>query len=175
VTVAAAVAEVVALVVALAVAEAVLAVVAARVALYEKAALRTRDPGRRLCYAEKIAWLWDDVAGEAALAARAYEEVLALDPVRRSAIAGLASAATRARDHRRLARALLAEAEVAADENARSAAALRAAETLAEVEPERALALAEDWVDRYYKICVRRTEELSVAGRLLLDHLISSR
>lgn len=37
------------------------------------------------------------------------------------------------------------------------------------------LSLAEDWVDRYYKICVRRTEELSVAGRLLLDHLISSR
>jgi DNA-binding transcriptional LysR family regulator len=38
-----------------------------------------------------------------------------------------------------------------------------------------AIPLAEDWVDRYYKICVRRTEELSVAGRLLLDHLISAR
>lgn len=38
-----------------------------------------------------------------------------------------------------------------------------------------AIPLAEPWVDRFYKICVRRTEELSVAGRLLLDHLISTR
>jgi DNA-binding transcriptional LysR family regulator len=37
------------------------------------------------------------------------------------------------------------------------------------------IALDEDWVDRYYKICARRTEELSVAGRLLLDHLIAAR
>jgi DNA-binding transcriptional LysR family regulator len=35
--------------------------------------------------------------------------------------------------------------------------------------------LKENWIDRYYKICVRRTEELSVAARLLLDHLISMR
>ncbi len=119
-------------------------VVAARVALYEKAAERTRDPGKRIHYAEKIAWLWDDVAGEAALAARAYEDVLALDPQRRSAIAGLASAATRAHDARRLARALLAEAEVTPEAHAQGDVRLRAAEALSDVEPERALALAED-------------------------------
>ena len=86
--------------------------VAARVELYAKAAERTSDHGKRLHYLEKIAWLWDDVAGDAARAAQAYEDVLAIDPERRSAIAGLASAATRARDGRHLARALLAEADV---------------------------------------------------------------
>ncbi len=73
------------------------------------------------------------------LAAQAYEDVLAIDPKRRSAIAGLASAATRARDDRKLARALLAEADVTEDEHARSEVRLRAAEALAAVEPERAL------------------------------------
>lgn len=37
------------------------------------------------------------------------------------------------------------------------------------------LPLDESWVDRSYKICVRSTEQLSVATRLLLDHLISTR
>jgi len=78
--------------------------VAERVELYVKAAERTSDLGKRLHYLEKVAWLWDDVAGDAARAAQAYEDVLAIDPTRRSAIAGLASAATRARDGRRLAR-----------------------------------------------------------------------
>jgi Tfp pilus assembly protein PilF len=118
--------------------------VAARVALYEKAAARSSDAGKRLHYLEKIAWLWDDVAGEPSLSAQAYEEVLAIDPKRRSAIAGLASAATRARDDRKLARALLAEADVPSDDHARDEARMRAAEALAEVEPERALALAEE-------------------------------
>ena len=117
-------------------------VVAPRVALYEKALVRTREVGKRLHLAEKIAWLWDDVAGEAALAARAYEAVLAIDPQRASAIAGLASAATRARDDRKLARALLAQAEISADEHRQADLRLRAAEALAVVEGERALALA---------------------------------
>lgn len=133
--------------------------VAARVALYEKAAERTRDPGKRLHFAEKIAWLWDDVAGEAALAARAYEDVLAIDPQRRSAIAGLASAATRAHDERRLARALLAEANVTPDAHAQGEVRLRAAEVLAQVEPERALALAEELVkDRPNAVALRARE-----------------
>jgi cellulose synthase operon protein C len=118
--------------------------VTARVALYEKAAERTADAGKRLHYLEKVAWLWDDVAGDPVRATRAYEDVLAIDPRRRSAIAGLASAATRSRDDRKLARALLAEADVIEDDHAKNEVRLRAAEALAEVEPERSLALAED-------------------------------
>ena len=117
---------------------------AARVELYARAAERTTDAGKRVHYLEKIAWLWDDVAGEATLAAQAYEDVLAIDPTRRSAIAGLASAAARANDGRKLARALLAEADVIPGSEAKADVRLRAAEALAEVDPERSLALAED-------------------------------
>jgi len=118
------------------------AAVSARISLYEQAAERTADVGKKLHYLEKVAWLWDDVAGDATRAARAYEDVLAVDARRRSAIAGLSSAALRAGDDRRLARALLAEAAVVDDDDARARAKLRAAEALASVDGERALALA---------------------------------
>src|SRR2546427_12634528 len=59
---------------------------------------------------EKVAWLWGDGAGNPAAAARTYEEVLAIDAKRTSAIRGLASAAARAGDAKRLAQAHLAEA-----------------------------------------------------------------
>lgn len=114
-----------------------------RVALYEQAAFATKDPARRLYYLEKIAWLWDDVAGDAERAARAYEDVLAIDDKRSSAISGLASAASRAGDTVKVAKALLAEAARAVDEGARDEARLRAAEALTIAEPERALRLAE--------------------------------
>lgn len=39
----------------------------------------------------------------------------------------------------------------------------------------REIPLAEPWVDRFYKICVRPTADLSVAGKLLLDQLILAR
>jgi tetratricopeptide (TPR) repeat protein len=119
-------------------------VVAARVELYARAAERTSDVAKRLHYLEKIAWLWDDVGGDAPLAAQAYEDVLAIDPTRRSAIAGLASAAARAREGRKLARALLAEAVAIEDAEAKADVRLHAAEALADVDPERSLALAEE-------------------------------
>lgn len=144
--------------------------VAARVELYAKAAERTSDPGKRLHYAEKIAWLWDDVAGDASLAAQAYEDVLVLDPERRSAIAGLASAASRARDGRRLARALLAESDVTDDLEAKTDVRLRAAEALSEVDPERSLALAGEIAKGTHADLAMRARELvtrlhSSAGR----------
>jgi tetratricopeptide (TPR) repeat protein len=144
--------------------------VAARVELYAKAAERTTDKGKRLYYLEKIAWLWDDVAGDPNQAAQAYEDVLALDPKRRSAIAGLASAATRARDGRKLARALLAEAEVAEHDEAKTEVRLRAAQALTDVDPERALALAETVANGEHASFAMRARELvtrlhATAGR----------
>jgi tetratricopeptide (TPR) repeat protein len=138
--------------------------VAARVALYTRAAERANDEGKRLHYLEKIAWLWDDVAGEVALAAQAYEDVLAIDPKRRSAIAGLASAAARARDGRRLARALLAEADVADDVDVKTEVRVRAGEALAEVDPERALALATE-------VAKSKNASLAMRARELLTRL----
>lgn len=120
------------------------AAVAARVALYEQAVRSADDPDRRVYWREKIAWLWDDVAGDAERAAAAYEDVLAIEPGRLSAIVGLASSATRAGDDARLARALLAEADVTADGTRRAQIRLRGAEVLSTHDPERALALAEE-------------------------------
>ncbi|HEY8080184.1 MAG TPA: hypothetical protein VIF62_38900, partial [Labilithrix sp.] len=129
--------------------------VPSRVALYEQAARATDDRARKLYYLEKIAWLWDDVAGDPAAAARAYEQVLAIDGARTSAIAGLASAAARAGDGKRSARALLAEAGASSGAR-RDEARLRAAEALAVADADRALALAEE---------LRKAEDDSVATR----------
>src|SRR5690606_21263539 len=35
-----------------------------RVGLYEQAIRTTKDPDRKIYFLEKIAWLWDDVAGD---------------------------------------------------------------------------------------------------------------
>ena len=114
-----------------------------RIALYEQAVRSTKDPDRKIHLLEKLAWLRDDVAGDTTAAVRTYEEILAIEPARLSAIVGLASAAMRAGDDERLARALLAQADVTADTTARAELRLRAAEALGSVDPERALALAE--------------------------------
>lgn len=119
------------------------AAVKERIGLYEQAIRTTKDPDKKIYFLEKIAWLWDDVAGDATAAVRAYEDVLAIEPARMSAISGLASAATRANDDRALARALLSEADVTADPAWRVELQLRAAEAVAEIDAERALALAE--------------------------------
>ncbi|MBX3224213.1 MAG: tetratricopeptide repeat protein [Labilithrix sp.] len=119
-------------------------VVDERVRLYEQAIRATKDPDAKIYLLEKLAWLTDDVAGDARKAARVYEAILALEPARLSAILGLASVATRAGDAAALARALNAQADVTADPTARAELRLRAAEALGSVDPERALALAEE-------------------------------
>jgi tetratricopeptide (TPR) repeat protein len=113
-----------------------------RINLYEHAARVTKEPDRKIHLLEKLAWLKDDVAGDVAGAQRVYEEILTIEPARLSAIVGLASAATRTRDNKALARALIAQAGVTVDMVARAELRLRAAEALGPVDPERALAMA---------------------------------
>lgn len=119
------------------------AAVTERVGLYERAA-NLAEPRKKIHYLEKLAWIWDDVVGDARKAIAAYEDILAIEPTRASAIAGLASAAARAGDHVRLARALLAEVAITEDARARAELRLRAAEALATVDAERSLLLAEE-------------------------------
>jgi tetratricopeptide (TPR) repeat protein len=118
-----------------------------RIGLYEQAIVATKDPDRKIHLLEKLAWLRDDVAGDAVGAMRLYEEILAIEPARLSSIVGLASAATRAGDDRALARALSAQADVTSDIPDRLELRLRASEALASVDPERALAQAEALYD----------------------------
>lgn len=113
-----------------------------RIAHYRQAVRATADADRKLYFLEKMAWLYDDVAGDARAATRVYEDILAVEPARLSALIGLASAAARAGDGEALARALSAHAGVTADVGARAELRLRAAEALASCDEERSLALA---------------------------------
>lgn len=120
----------------------------ARIDLFMQAAEGTADVGRKLAYLEKVAFLWEEVVGDARRAASTYEEVLALDPQRRTAILGLARAAARAGDDRALARALLDEARLAGDGVDALTLRIRAASALARVDPERALSLAQQVIEQ---------------------------
>jgi tetratricopeptide (TPR) repeat protein len=116
----------------------------AMVDLYVQAASATEDKARKVALLERVALLWEEIIGDGSRATQAYEDVLALEPTRRSAILGLARTAARVGDGRALSRALLEESRQAASETDSIALQVRAAEALAKVDPARALRLAED-------------------------------
>ena len=116
----------------------------ARIAVHTHAAEHTRDPGRRIAHLEAVALLQEEMLGDASLAAATYETILRHEPGRRGALLGLGRAAARAGDSAKLARALLEEAALTTDPRAASALRVEAAEALGCVDPERALALAEE-------------------------------
>lgn len=112
--------------------------------LYAQAHEHTRDRDRRIAYLEKCAVLYEDVIGDARMATRTYEEILTLDPDRRSAILGLARAARRSQDSKAHARALLEEARLSDDGALVLTLKIRAAHALASSDPARALSLVHE-------------------------------
>ncbi len=136
--------------------------------LYAQAAEQSSDPGRRIAYLEKVAFLWEDLLADSARAARAYEQVLALDGQRRSAIVGLERAAARSGDGATLARALLEEARLTTDEQARLALRARAAAALARHDPSRAAQIVREVLEQDPTHAAARALETSLheqAGR----------
>jgi cellulose synthase operon protein C len=119
----------------------------ALVDLYAQAAEHASDVERKVAFLERVALLWEELLGDAARAARAYEEVLELDPDRRSALLGLERTAARVRDARALARALLDEAHVSKDAATQRSLRVRAAGTLAQEDPARAMQLVREVLD----------------------------
>jgi tetratricopeptide (TPR) repeat protein len=111
------------------------------VELYAQAAEQAQDAGRKIAYLEKVALLWEELLGDPARAARAYEQVLELDRDRRGALLGLERTAARLGDARVLARALLDEARLASDGATRLSLQTRAAAALAKHDPSRAMQL----------------------------------
>ncbi len=120
----------------------------ALVDLYGQAAEQSTDPGRRIAYLEKVAFLWEDLLADPARAAHAYEQVLAIDGHRRSAIVGLERTASRSGDGATLARALLDEAALTSDEQAKLALRARAAAALAEHDPSRAAQIVREVLEQ---------------------------
>jgi tetratricopeptide (TPR) repeat protein len=120
----------------------------ALVDLYAQAVDTTADEGRRVAYLEKIALLWEEVIGDVRRAARAYEEILRIEPGRRGAVLGLSRTARRMGDDRLYARALMEEANLAEDAALFLSLQVRAATALAAVDPERALSLVDEVLHR---------------------------
>jgi flagellar motility protein MotE (MotC chaperone) len=112
--------------------------------LYAQAADHARDLGRKVAYLEKVALLSEELLGDPSRAARAYDQILAIEPDRRSAVLGLERAAARLGDARTLARALIDEARLAADGASQLALRTRAAAALSKSDPSRAMQLVRD-------------------------------
>lgn len=118
--------------------------VRALIELYAQGAESTRDAGRRVLYLEKAALLWEELAAEPERATRIYEEILKLEPGRRSAVLGLARTAARVGDDRALSKALAEEAKLAEDGVDVLALRVRSAEVLGRVDAARAIAMVEE-------------------------------
>ncbi len=112
--------------------------------LYAQAVECSRDNGRKVAYLEKIALIWEELIGDSRRAARAFEEILLIEPDRRGAVLGLARNAARTGDERALSRALLDEARLAGDGVGVLTLRTRAASALARIDPARALSLVDD-------------------------------
>ena len=112
--------------------------VRARAAVYERAAERAEDDATRVAWLERLALVYEEIAGDLALAQRAWTAVRAIDPERRSALMGLQRVAARAGDGAAFAAALQDEAKLADKPHAKRLR-LRAARALAASDPDRAL------------------------------------
>ena len=119
--------------------------VRSRIELYTLAAQSATDPVRRVGLLEKLASIWEDELGQPARAIEELSKILAIEPGRRTAILALQRNATRAGDHKELARALQAEADLTDDAALEKRLLLRAAEVQAEQlgDRDRALALVD--------------------------------
>jgi cellulose synthase operon protein C len=117
--------------------------VRARIDFYVEAAAAT-ESARRVAHLEKLALIWEDEVRDPARALAVYDDILRIEPSRRSAILGLARCAARAGDARALFRALVLEADLSdGDPAVERALLLRAADVASRQlgEPETALDL----------------------------------
>ncbi|HEV3189174.1 MAG TPA: hypothetical protein VGY54_01685, partial [Polyangiaceae bacterium] len=118
------------------------------VELYSRAAEQAHDPGRKVSYLERAALVLEELLADPEGAARAYEQVLAIDGDRRSAIVGLERTAARTGNARMLARAFLDEARMSDDKGSQVVLRTRAAGALAKHDPARALQLVREVLEQ---------------------------
>ena len=90
--------------------------VRARIDFYVEAATAASDSARKVAHLEKLALIWEDEVRAPDRAAAVFDEILSIEPKRRSAILGLARCAARAGNARDLLRALVLEADQSADD-----------------------------------------------------------
>lgn len=95
--------------------EAEMSKIHARVDLYVQAAALEKDQDRKIGLLEKMLSIYEDELGDPKRAIEVVDQILALEPGRRSAILALSRNARRANDTERLARALAEEAKITQD------------------------------------------------------------
>ena len=100
----------------------------ARIDFYREAASRATDVGRKIAHLERLAQIWEDEAQESDQALAVYNEILTLEPERRSAILGVARSAERVGARGDLFRALVMEADSTKSAALERSLLLRAAE-----------------------------------------------
>jgi len=125
--------------------------VRARIDFYLEAAAASTDAARKIAHFEKLAYLWEDEVRAPDRALAVFDEILTLDPQRRSAILGLARCAAKAGNARELLRALMLEADQAGDDIfLERSLLLRAADVASQQlgEPDTALELIKRVIDR---------------------------
>ncbi len=133
--------------------------------LYAQAAEQTSDVGRKVAFLERVALLWEELLGDPARAARAYEQALELDPDRRSALLGLERTAARAGNAAALSRSLLEEARLASDRADQLSLRVRAASTLLDHDPARAAQLVREVLERDPGHAKARALEIQIEER----------
>ncbi|MEZ4300439.1 MAG: tetratricopeptide repeat protein [Polyangiaceae bacterium] len=123
--------------------------VRARIDLYTQAAAAAGSTARRLAMLEKLGALWEEELGDHARAIEAFDQVLAAEPHRLSAILAMQRNAERAGQAPKLVQALVAEAGLTEDPALARRLLLRAAEVTGTRvgDRERALALVSRALD----------------------------
>ncbi|MEJ7735279.1 MAG: tetratricopeptide repeat protein [Polyangiaceae bacterium] len=106
--------------------------VRARIDLYTQAVSAAVEPARQVGLLEKLVSIWEDELVQPARALEVIEQILEIEPARRTAILALQRNAERAGDSKRLARALSAEAALTSDADLQRKLLLRAAEILSD-------------------------------------------
>ncbi|UQA63718.1 tetratricopeptide repeat protein [Polyangium aurulentum] len=140
--------------------------VRARIDLYVQTAGAAREPARKVALLEKLAGIWEDELGQPERAAEVLEQILAIEPKRRTAILAMQRNAQRAGDYRRLAGALVAEADLTDDVALRRRLLLRAADVTGERMGDRDRAL--ELVDRALSLDAVDPDALRARFRLLV-------
>jgi tetratricopeptide (TPR) repeat protein len=129
------------------------------VEVYTQAADDAREPGRKVAFLERVAIIWEELLGDPSRASRVYEQILAIDRDRQSAMVGLQRTSLRTGDDRNLARALLDEARVVVDRGAQLALRVRAADVLSKHDAARAIQLVREVIDENPRLVSARELE----------------
>lgn len=140
--------------------------VRARIDLYTQAAHAAAEPARKIALLEKLVSIWEDELGKPERALEVLEQIVAIEPARRTAILAMQRSSERAGDYQRLSRALVAEADLTEDPALRRRLLLGAADVLAERLGDRDRAL--ELVDRALAVLATDPDALRARFRLLV-------